>query len=234
MPHPSRRHVLTGAACLCGLMAGGHALAAAQKVGRYCMSHDGAWPALTQVPPEAYARQGRAEAMMKSYLDAEAEHLGDFFGLRGRYILLEAYAGASYDIAHDTIEIGELFLPADSQNFHRTAAIFAHEAAHRLQVHYRIDEQLKNVAGFAVKYVELHADYMAGAYMAACRGDINTRDAFFLLGDLNVDDHHGTGPERFIAFHRGFAEYGGVAARNPNDILAVAFAGVKHVQSLLP
>jgi hypothetical protein len=233
----SRRTVLTGGACLCrSLLAPSRPVVMASG-NRFCLnSEESGWETSIEHLPSAYAREGPDQAAIVVFLDAENDLLGRFFGLPGEYRIVVGSLSASYRSSKDLIYLGEKRFPQRTDNFHRISAIFAHEAAHRFQVKHGIAAQLMQVMGFPVKYVELHADYMAGAYMAATGGKLDIQDIFFELGDLNVlhSDHHGLKPERFNAFHRGFRDYRKIAAKYPNDTLAVAFGGIKYVQCIPP
>jgi hypothetical protein len=235
----SRREFLAGAGCAgCGLLAPGHALAAPSEA-QFCInSNNNDWGNSTWISstPEGYAREGPDQAAIVAFLNREDQLLARFFKTRGGYNIMVGYNQASYRPSKNIIYIGDKKLPKPGENFLRTSAIFAHETAHRFQVMHGIHAQLMDTDGFHVKYVELHADYLAGAYMAASGGAIDVRDMFFDLGDLEVydRDHHGFKPERFLAFSGGFADYHKIAARHPKDILAVAFGGIQYVRCIIP
>src|SRR5262249_42632574 len=60
------------------------------------------------------------------------------------------------------------------------------------------------------KLVELHADFMAGIYMAGKKPSIDLESyahAFFKIGDdeFTNPDHHGTPEERYLALKEGYA-----------------------------
>jgi hypothetical protein len=82
-------------------------------------------------------------------------------------------------------------------------AILAHEFAHAMQFNNRFPYQ--------GKWRELHADYMAGWFIAH-RGRFRSQNAwqamisFYQKGDTNFfdADHHGTPEERAAAFYSGF------------------------------
>jgi hypothetical protein len=91
--------------------------------------------------------------------------------------------------------------------------ILAHEFAHIMQ--------FKLIQGFqGSSRAELHADYMAGWYLAREMASLITDPqsslkAFFEIGDyeFNSPDHHGTPEERLGALERGWS----VGALSPYD-----------------
>ena len=96
----------------------------------------------------------------------------------------------------------------------KIAGILAHEKSHIFQFYWKFESMLRNVKGHPVKWFELHADYLAGAYMA-WRDSGRAKSArelsrfFFDLGDRAVtsDDHHGTENERLSAYTYGYFEF---------------------------
>jgi len=88
------------------------------------------------------------------------------------------------------------------------AGIAAHECAHIFQF---FSPYVKRLGGSTAKYVELHADLLAGYYMGRRRQFSSDRIAVFARsifnkGDYNYNDrnHHGTPEQRFEAMKRGY------------------------------
>ena len=89
-----------------------------------------------------------------------------------------------------------------------------------------------------MKFLELHADFVAGYYMGTKFGqnpqDLETLSRkIFELGDNNFTNvgHHGTPQERHIALRAGFRYY----VTNPrSDITAALAEGEAFVTSVFP
>jgi hypothetical protein len=123
----------------------------------------------------------------------------------------------------------------------KIAGILAHEKSHVFQFYWKFESMLRDVQGHPVKWFELHADYLAGAYMA-WRDSGRAKSAselsrfFFDLGDRAVtsDDHHGTEDERLAAFTYGYFEFLELTKeRRRADVESAAIKGVLYVQRSL-
>ncbi len=117
----------------------------------------------------------------------------------------------------------------------KIGALFAHEAAHVFQSQIGANPLLQNKCGFALKSVELHADYLAGAYMAWWSASQNETNAhpermFYRFGDTQMgsSNHHGTDRERFLAFATGYQDYLELAKSGPVDKLQLAAKGIVY------
>jgi hypothetical protein len=128
------------------------------------------------------------------------------------------------NIAPYTIILGKGLLLDEYVNtdgYFSIVAIMAHEFAHVTQ--YKFNEQLTG------KYSELHADFLAGWYMARMKGlsslEIEKISlSFWDKGDDNYfsENHHGTSQERRAAFLEGFKN-------SQMDIFDAFAAGKKFV-----
>ncbi|MGD9918500.1 MAG: hypothetical protein AB7U46_10795 [Paenirhodobacter sp.] len=94
------------------------------------------------------------------------------------------------------------------------AGVIAHEFSHIAQYHHAALFQRLRDRHRSVKFVELHADYMAGFYMGNKFADspeqIDTfAQALFELGDDHFSQigHHGTPEQRYVAMKAGFNYY---------------------------
>lgn len=118
------------------------------------------------------------------------------------------------------------------------SGVIAHEFAHIIQFSQPglYDRLLKSHG--TVKFLELHADFMAGYYMGTKfgdkPGDLETLSRkIFELGDNNFTNpgHHGTPQERHIALKAGFRYY----VANPKSEVAAALAeGESFVTNVFP
>ena len=120
---------------------------------------------------------------------------------------------AFYCDVDDTIVLGADVISETQRDFGAggIAFLLAHEYGHNLQVETGVDAYDSATA----KPVELHADCLAGAYLADAlhRGTIDAaaldqaRAAAYAVGDDAVDDpdHHGTSQERLDALNRGIS-----------------------------
>ncbi len=123
----------------------------------------------------------------------------------------------------------------------KISGLLAHETAHTFQFEWKLDSMLANVRGQPVKYVELHADYLAGAYMAWREKSLQGAPAqlselFYRLGDraLNSADHHGTEHERLAAFSFGYLEFQSLTeAGKAPDVKYAATTGILYVKRSL-
>jgi hypothetical protein len=107
-------------------------------------------------------------------------------------------------------------------------AIMAHEFGHVVQF------RLGGITGPG-KAVELHADYIAGWYLAL-RGQVaetnlaSVLQTFYAIGDYAFNDpgHHGTPDERLAAATAGFSSYG----QSAFDLYTAYQEGLGYVASL--
>jgi hypothetical protein len=115
-------------------------------------------------------------------------------------------------------------------------AISAHEFGHIYQIDSGCQQSLARLDN-TVRPIELHADFLAGYFLALRNNDYPeldlhaVGDAFIYLGDNNVTDrsHHGTPAERYAALDAGY-RFG----RNSNaDIDAASEAGFAVVKRII-
>jgi hypothetical protein len=116
------------------------------------------------------------------------------------------------------------------------AGVIAHEFGHILQYNTNRMGRLSGMDS-TNKFVELHADFLAGIYMAGKDSSIDVKsyaDAFFKIGDsyFTSPDHHGTPEERYIALRMGYArrldrpyEWVGSAADHGEQVLKFYIKG---------
>jgi hypothetical protein len=250
-----RRGFLNGVlACgclVCGL--GGNATAQEPKR-RYCLDAVGgsAGPSV--------AVDDLSQAVAFDYLKAVIAHirreqifLTQFFEVQSP-IYLKPQGGSAYadppkqapDGSRQSaaIVLGLRFLQyriSLSNGYFPISGILAHEKSHVFQYHWGLDVMLGNVRGQKVKYVELHADYLSGAYMAWRRNVAATKadelsQLFYSLGDRAVDseDHHGTQEERFKAYANGYFEFLSLKEKGrPENVVSAATMGALYVQKIL-
>ncbi len=170
------------------------------------------------------------------YLEQEAVMLEAFFDVQPKIFVHDrvpdAYARMPSDgsaKANSRVIFGAPFISARKDlkyGLLHLSAVLAHEMSHVFQVTTKTERGLLNQCGYAVKFVELHADYLTGSYMAL-RGQHRPGKAdevavmFYGLGDFFTRDelHHGKKPERFHAFTQGFMD--GVRQINESSLDAV-------------
>jgi hypothetical protein len=114
--------------------------------------------------------QKRTSAIIE-YLEAEDRLLSEFFGSNAPIYYDPGTAATAYTdytyIDRAFIALGQGFIAAHaSQMMLQVTGILAHEESHIYQIRSTIDRWLANRGGFHIKHIELHADYMAGAYLA--------------------------------------------------------------------
>jgi hypothetical protein len=109
-----------------------------------------------------------------------------------------------------------------------TIAVLAHEYAHCFQTIHNLNFQV----GLTWKYQELHADYLAGVFMATAYDLDNSAveklfENFYSIGDHNrfSPAHHGTPQERRCAFLEGYF----FAKENPKQLWYASSYGVDYV-----
>jgi hypothetical protein len=113
------------------------------------------------------------------------------------------------------------------------AGICVHQGAHIYQ--YKMDIARRLLAGgTSFKFIELHADFLAGYYMGR-RVDYTAdqieafRIATFSFGDYDLSNpqHHGTPYERRAAVNQGYR-----TALEKNSLREAAVAGLTYVRTL--
>jgi hypothetical protein len=247
MPFRDRRDFMRGLlACTCGLCVPAHALSETRESRGYCfdaLQRDDPSEARSDMKNLLPLAQSSDLALV-AYIEREYELLSQFFGRRaelyfdanedgayverktGRYIVLgnpfiESYTGRKYGLL-------------------MVSGILAHEQSHVFQIHWKINFMLENVKGHEVKQVEIHADYLAGAYMAwrgkrrnGAPGELAA--LFYELGDRKYrQKHHGTSEERFLAFARGYHDLQKMKSGSADvDVRTAAAKGLQYVQETL-
>jgi len=152
-----------------------------------------------------------------SYIEDERERLARFYGVNAPiyFDVIDRY-DAYMDIDRRFIGLGDAFIAAQAgKAMARVAGILAHEWGHVFQVVSGINRDLENIRQQSVKYVELHADYLAGAYIAWRQkyrvGTLSNvlEELFFELGGraANSENYHGTALERKFAFFQGHDDF---------------------------
>jgi hypothetical protein len=172
------------------------------------------------------------------WIKREDTHLSNYFGVVNDILIDIGSSDAFMDGVHNRIVLGDRYIdrfanPSAQYGLLRITGVLAHEKSHLFQVAVNMDGMLSDVSGEPVKYVELHADYMAGAYIAwrERRGIDSAPQAlgafFFLLGDraIGSERHHGTEVERRKAFEAGYGE-----AREGEDVKRAAAKGLLYVR----
>ena len=154
-------------------------------------------------------------------LIAEMNKQSAFFGYRPAFILYtggEKNAAATPDTMPQTprtdgtilynIEMLKEQLQVSKWGGAILAGVIAHEFGHIYQNFTNAMPRLRSL-GPTVKFVELHADFLSGFYMAGKDRTIDVRsyaDAFFKIGDYGFTepDHHGTPEERYFVLKAGY------------------------------
>jgi len=158
------------------------------------------------------------ETIVRNILMAAQGDIERFFDLDLDGFCIEYEPDTAYFIHvapdYDAIILGEDFLFEMSSapwNFNSLISILAHEGAHGFQVKHDLISSLDFDSGGYVKCVELHADFMAGGFMRWSSGKYKMElpklsELFYTLGDHEYTKrtHHGSPPERFLAFKNGF------------------------------
>jgi hypothetical protein len=140
-------------------------------------------------------------------------HPGSFPSLRP----YARFGKAAYDGTDGSVFLGTKLMRSELSDGrpHAFAAIIGHEFAHAMQARkkYPLDG----------KWCELHADYMAGYYVAtrshlADQAPVQSYLSLYKKGDYNFNDvgHHGTPKERGDAFEAGY-RFGLSIAKNEHQ-----------------
>lgn len=170
---------------------------------------------------------------MRALLMQTRADLESYFGVRiAGFCLDEEEWGAHFSITREELVLGIDFFDEIANppgNINRAIAVLAHETAHAFQHHHGLLDMLVETNPHRVKCIELHADFLAGAYMGwrAKRYDIdesNITSFFYNLGDTmtSSDGHHGLGAERYLAFSRGFS-------LGSDDVITMSSMGIAYV-----
>lgn len=130
---------------------------------------------------------------------------------RVNYDPFNPYAGCRNIVVGDDLLKKIFDMP---YSFERLIGVMAHELAHCFQLQTGTIEALQEVRQHAVKFIELHADYMAGQALAWRAHHLKSNPdevalMFFEYGDENLSSrqHHGTPRERLISFVSGYHDY---------------------------
>jgi hypothetical protein len=163
----------------------------------------------SETPLEQYDNPG-----MRAYLASTINELETYYEVTFPALCMSATEyGAYVDLGRDgTLVIGTDFIWSVAEHsLNHVAAVLAHETAHRFQSVHDLLDKLTMADQNRVKCIELHADFMAGGFMRHRAEYMKVKPddlaaIFFDLGDSAVHDydHHGLGPERYVAFAAGF------------------------------
>ena len=188
--------------------------AQAQHSRRYCGDSDSQVNLSNAVLLREFTRPG-----VVAYVQREDELLNDYFGVSSIILIGIGSGDAFMDGVSRKIVVGDRYIDryagvSAPYGLLKISGVLAHEKSHIFQISWQIDEMLRDVRGYLVKYVELHADYMAGAYISwrERRGRDSAPQKlasfFYDLGDRVGDRsrHHGTEEERRNAFEAGYLE----------------------------
>ncbi|HQZ13269.1 MAG TPA: hypothetical protein PK286_10325 [Devosia sp.] len=185
-----------------------HALAAAALLLGLCGTAQAACEG-SEVPLEQYDNPG-----MRAYLASTIEELETYYQVSFPAACMSASEyGAYVDLSRDgTLVMGTDFIWGVAEHsLNHVTAVLAHETAHRFQSVHNLLDKLTMADQNRVKCIELHADFMAGGFMRRRSEYMKVKPddlaaVFFDLGDEGVHDydHHGLGPERYVAFAAGF------------------------------
>lgn len=189
--------------------------------------------------------QNRSNAIIE-YLAAEDKLIPDFFGGTAPIFYdpgttATAYTNYTY-IDRAFIALGEGFITQyASQRMLRIAGLLAHEESHIYQVRTGINHGLSDLKGFRIKHVELHADYMAGAYLAWREKSRPQSPAWWLedfFAELpgspeDYSSYHGSPKDRREAFFQGRTDFPGLRVRGGPPADAAALQGMKYIEVVL-
>jgi len=191
---------------------------------------------LHQYPVEAMDREP-----LRDFLIGAKREVERFFDLRlGDLCLDDQEAVAYYWLPGASIMLGRETIRNMANppgNLNHVIAALAHETAHAYQHKNGFLEILVETDPHRVKCIELHADFMAGAFMAwrGQRFEIDPErmaKMFFGLGDgrITYQGHHGLQWERYVSFLQGYRTKGIANFRtNGNDILQLSTLGSVYV-----
>jgi hypothetical protein len=212
----------------------------ADAAGRiYCGDSSGRADFKDLVPLLSYSNPA-----LSVYVSREDDYLAAFFRTHAGIYIDESDPNAYMDYDRNVIAIGGGYLNkyADQRfGLLKISGVLAHEESHIFQIKWKINSMLEDVRGHEIKFVELHADYLAGAYMA-WRQSYRAVDPaeisalFFELGDYSADGirHHGTPQERFLTFQSGYREFLDAKQKDPSsDVITAASLGLKFLRSVI-
>lgn len=237
--------ILLGGACACCAPRAAEAgIAASEKVIRFC-AKAGAPKVSSTIPLDEYQ-----DPIVRDYLANERDRLVSFFDVpQARFLIAPGHDSAEMNSSLDRrridVIVGSKFIEdtgARKYGMLQIASAVGHEFGHAFQVKWKVDDSLKGAKGYNVKAIELHADYLCGAFLGA-RNFRSTAAAevatmFHGLGDnwIQSQQHHGKENERFLAFSQGWSDAKeefrslGADARMENiDVKTLATKGLLHV-----
>ncbi|MEY9363575.1 hypothetical protein ABH994_006296 [Bradyrhizobium yuanmingense] len=205
----------------------------------YCAAESGRADPKDLVPLQSYSNPA-----ISVYVSREDDYLAAFFATRAGIYIDQSDPNAYMDYDRNLIAIGGSYLDKYApQRFGllKISGVLAHEESHIFQIKWKINSMLEDVRGHKIKFVELHADYLAGAYMAWRQSYRSVDPAeisglFFELGDNSVRTirHHGTPQERFLTFQSGYGEFLGAKQKDPSaDVITAATLGLKFLRSMM-
>lgn len=191
------------------------------------------------VPLQSYSNPA-----LSVYVSREDDYLAAFFGTRADIYIDQSDPNAYMDYDRNLIAIGGGYLnkyAAQRFGLLKISGLLAHEGSHIFQIKWKINSMLEDVRGHEIKFVELHADYLAGAYMAwrqSYRGvdPAEISALFFELGDHSVGtiQHHGTPQERFLTFQSGYREFLDAKQKDLSaDVITAATLGLKFLRLMI-
>ncbi len=216
-------------ACSCGM----HSLSSeAQTRARgYCANSSPRGTAASKVPLEDYD-----DSAIFVYLERERELLQQFFSAESR-LYINLNSNDAYMSGNHTV-LGERYINRyenEKYGLLKLTGVLAHEKSHVFQIKWNMDNMLTDVKGYKVKYVEIHADYMAGAYISwreylKDSAPDKLSDFFFDLGDRvkGSDRAHGTQDERRRAFAAGYNQ-----RLAKDDVETTAARGLIYVRNAI-
>lgn len=191
-------------------------------------------------------QESNPKAAIIDYITSEDSMLSEFFGTKaGIYFDPVARNRAYTDytrIDRTFVGLGEGFVQEQASTMMLyVAGILAHEEGHVYQVMSTTDKVLENIRGYRIKYLELHADYLAGAYHAwrkkyRAGAQPWLLDDFFFelpLGGRDAQTYHGSHQDRRKAFFQGRDDFALLRAGSGPPADAAANQGLKYIAVLL-
>lgn len=236
--HDRRRFLQGSLACACSACLSSTARGQSIEVARiYC----GVQGATDIDPKQLIPLQQYSKRAVVDYIERERELLRMFFNTNPDIYFDPKDRYARMNGARRYMAVGEGFV-TPSMRLQSLSGLLAHEDGHIFQVGWNLDLKLSDVRGYRMKFVELHADYLAGAYMG-WRQIYRHVDAaelaafFFSLGDTSVASisHHGTSQERFRAFQQGYHDFSETisVSRATRDVEWAAAKGLQFIIRIL-
>jgi hypothetical protein len=236
-----RRHFIAGGVCFaCQALSYTHLYAdAAKNRRRYCFDKS-----VSVSASDLTALINFPQRALVAYIEREQQLLYGFFS-QAPEVFIDAYDNGAYaDQDKNYVALGMKFIERYQDRMYGLlliSGIIAHELAHIFQVHWKINAMLEDVGGYKVKYVELHADYLSGSYMAwrekyRAAAPAELAALFYELGDRDYSNplHHGTQQDRFLAFQHGYHDFRQMVVENAKaDIFGAATKGLIYVRQLI-